>query len=99
VPVKVSPAAADASFIIGGPILFQNGLQCRGDHTLREYAQETADGVTYDQDRWDYDYLPAFGVSDPTLWPLGHSAVTLTWPGDDAAIARGASLTCGTLVP
>ena len=96
-PVKYSTAPAETSFIIGGPVLFQNGLQCRANHTLREYSQDTTDGITYTQHRYNYDYLPGFGLADPVVHPTSSSVVTLHSPTDDALIALGASFTCGTL--
>jgi len=97
VPVMYAEAPAETSFIIGGPVLFQNGLQCRANHTLREYSQDTSDGYTYTQHRYDYDYLPGFGITDPVVHQTASSVGTLYSPADDAQIALGASFTCGSL--
>ncbi len=96
-PVMYSTAPAETTFIIGGPVLFQNGLQCRANHTLREFSQDTPDGVTYTQHRDNYDYLPGFGLADPVVHPTSSNIFTLHSPANDALIALGASFTCGTL--
>ena len=51
-----------ATWVIDAGLLTQTGLQCRGHHYLREYYQETADGTSYSQNQYNYDYLPNFAV-------------------------------------
>lgn len=98
-PISLDWASPDepASWVIDYGILTQTGLQCRLNHTLREYYQDTADGTTYLQQRHDYSYTPSFGIGDPVISSIGTSSVTLTSPADDALIALGGSFTCGTL--
>jgi len=90
---------AEAQFAIGASLMQQSGLACQADGTLREYQQETADGVHYTQQRFDYDYTPGFGNSLPQLGTPAWSMVSLTSPADDAAIYRASDLTCGSLSP
>jgi hypothetical protein len=94
-PVWYDYAPADAAFVIDYGILTQTGLECRADHTLREYYQETTDGSSYLQTRHDYSYAPSFGSGDPVISPISTSSLTLYPP--DPAIALGGQFTCGSL--
>lgn len=90
---------AEAAFAVGASIPYQNGLACQANGTLREYRQETTDGIHYTQQRYDYDYTPGFGDAPPQLGSPAWSMVSLTSPADNAAIWRASDLTCGWLSP
>jgi hypothetical protein len=88
---------ADAAFAIGASLMYQSGLGCQANGTLREYQQETTDGVHYSQQRYDYDYTPGFGAAAPQLGTPAWSMISLSWPADQVEIGRASDLTCGSL--
>jgi hypothetical protein len=97
-PVSFFPhEEAKASFVIDAGINQQTGLQCRADHTLREYNQETVDQIAYTQHRYDYVYSASFGTSYPMLWNNATTQVDLLWPADQTLINLAGQFTCGTL--
>jgi Ca2+-binding RTX toxin-like protein len=88
---------AEAEFGIGASLMQQSGLACRANGTLREYQQGTADTVHYTQQRFDYDYVPHFGIAPPHLGTPALSVAFLTLPADADAVYRASELTCGSL--
>ncbi len=90
---------ARAEFPVGASVANANGLACRADGTLREYQQNTVDGITFTQHRYDYPYAPSFGVGLPTLGTAAASVVVLAWPADQMAIQQAGQLDCGSLSP
>jgi hypothetical protein len=94
-PVWYDYAPADAAFVIDYGILTQTGLQCRDNHTLREYYQETTDGTWFQQTRRDYSYDPSFGIGDPVITQIGTGTLTLYPPAP--AIDLAGQFSCGTL--
>jgi len=89
---------AMASWVIDAGLLTQTGLQCRGHRYLRVYYQETSDGISYSQNRYDYDYLPRFASAVPsTSLRSSLTGILLVSPTDDALINLAGRFTCGGL--
>lgn len=88
---------AEAQFAVGASLMNASGLACQANGTLREYQQETADGVHYTQQRFDYDYTPGFAVAPPQLGTPAWSMVSLISPADAAAIYQASRFACGSL--
>jgi hypothetical protein len=87
-----------ATWVIDGGLLVQTGLQCRGHHYLRDFYQETADGISYSQNQYNYDYLPNFAVAAPTLsFRSSLTGILLVSPTDDTLINLAGRFTCGGL--
>ena len=91
-------SGAAATFPVGASAANMNGLTCRSaQHALRFYVQDTADGITFQQHRYDHAYHPNFAVDDPWLEAVADWHGILTWPADAAAIERAGEFHCGTL--
>lgn len=93
-PIEFSPAGAEASFVIGGGVLHGDGLQCRANHTLRQFQLETVDGTHWTLHRYNYRYLPNFASAPPSLHQLSHTQHALVWSANQALIYLGYDLTC-----
>ena len=97
-PVTYAAAPTfDAAFPIGATVLVQSGLECRGNHTLREYVQDSPDGINYNQQRIDYVYDAGFADTGPLLTQIRDTMVLLSRPGNNSLINRAGDFTCGNL--
>lgn len=96
-PVRFNPTA-EATFVIDPGLFAQTGLQCRAHRVLRVFYQDTLDGTSYRQDRYDYGYLPRFAEGFPILGMKGSlTDILLTRPLDNVLIDRAGRFTCGGL--
>jgi hypothetical protein len=62
------------------------------------YYQETADGTSYSQNQYNYDYLPNFASAVPSLSLRSSlTGILLVSPTDDPLINLAGRFTCGGL--
>jgi len=89
---------AMATWVIDAGLLTQTGMQCRGHSYLRVYYQETADGTSYSQNQYNYDYLPNFASAVPSMSLRSSlTGILLVSPTDDTLINLAGRFTCGGL--